>query len=116
MTLEDIAKIAHQVNSAYCLSLNDGSQVNWDAAPEWQKASAIAGVKFHLATPHATPRDSHKSWLALKFKEGWKWGPVKDAEKKEHPCYCDYDELPQEQKSKDFIFKGVVEACREFLE
>lgn len=115
MIIEDIARVTHQVNKAYCESIGDFSQPEWHDAPKWQRDSAINGVKFHLKNPNATPKDSHKSWLAEKFKDGWKFGPVKDPEKKEHPCYRPYEELPQEQRSKDYLFKEVVESCRPFL-
>ena len=34
--------------------------------------------------------------------------PVKDSEKKEHPCFVRYEELPPAQRYKDTIF-GAVE-------
>lgn len=37
-------------------------------------------------------------------------GPVKDAEKKEHPCIVPYDQLPLDQRMKDYIFAGIVHA------
>ena len=47
MKAEDIAKVAHEVNRAYCEALGDTSQLSWEDAPEWQKASARAGVDLH---------------------------------------------------------------------
>ena len=82
-----IAKTCHEVNRAYCHSIGDDSQPSWENAPEWQKKSAIAGVKYILTNPDAKPSDSHDSWLSTKKADGWKYGPVKDPEKKEHPCY-----------------------------
>ena len=38
-------------------------------------------------------------------------GPVKDPEKKEHPCFLPYDELPLSQRIKDYLFTAVVEAA-----
>jgi len=108
MDRNNIARIAHEINRAYCAALGDTSQPVWDDAPEWQKASALAGVDMHLANPDATPENSHESWLAQKLAEGWKYGPVKDAEKKEHPCCVPYAELPSEQKAKDYLFRSVV--------
>lgn len=105
-----IAMVAHEVNRAYCQSLGDASQPAWAAAPEWQQKSALAGVEMHLANPEATPEQSHESWLAQKLADGWKVGPVKDADLKEHPCCVSYAELPAEQKAKDYIFRGVVHA------
>jgi hypothetical protein len=107
-----IARVCHEANRAYCLSLGDDSQAPWDDAPEWQKNSAIVGVQAHLANPHMTPEQSHESWLSLKREEGWKFGPVKDVEKKEHPCFLPYAELPAAQRVKDSLFSAVVNALR----
>lgn len=109
MTIIDIAAIAHEVNRAYCEALGDYTLVAWQFAPEWQKQSIINGVEFHAGNPCASPDASHRNWLAEKIVTGWKWGPVKDAEKKEHPCFVAYCDLPVEQQAKDFIFKAVVE-------
>jgi len=103
-----IAQVAHEINRAYCASLGDVSQAAWSDAPEWQRQSAMAGVAMHIANPTATPADSHASWLAEKIAAGWIYGPVKDADKKEHPCCVPYDELPAEQKAKDYLFRAVV--------
>jgi hypothetical protein len=108
-----IARVAHEINGAYCLSIGDTSQPSWDDAPEWQKSSAINGVDFHIANPDASPSASHDSWLKQKTEEGWKYGPVKDAEKKEHPCYVSYGELPVSQRSKDYLFKQVVHSLKD---
>ena len=109
MTAAQIARVAHEVNRAYCFSLGDTSQPSWEEAPDWQRNSAINGVIFHLAD-HRTPEESHNCWLTEKAEAGWTYGPVKDAEKKEHPCFVSYSELPREQRTKDFLFKAVVEA------
>lgn len=108
--IERIAKVCHEANRAYCAALGDLSQSKWEDAPAWQKESAINGVRFHIANPAATPENSHESWLAQKEKEGWKYGPVKDAEKKEHPCFLPYGDLPQEQRAKDHIFRSIIHA------
>lgn len=106
----EIGRVAHEVNRAYCASIGDHSQPAWEDAPQWQKESAIAGADFHLANPAATPENSHESWLAQKQADGWKYGSVKDPEKKEHPCFVPYLELPPEQRSKDYIFRAVIHA------
>jgi hypothetical protein len=115
MNKEQIARVAHEVNRAYCESIGDNTQVSWDNAPAWQKDSALIGVEMHLANPDATPEKSHESWLAHKAADGWKYGPVKDVEKKEHPCFIPFAELPTNQKTKDFLFRSVVHSLKEFL-
>lgn len=113
MTVEQIAKVAHEINRAYCQSVGDDSQPTWEDAPEWQKSSAIKGVEFHMANPNATPENSHESWLKQKEEEGWKYGPVKNTDTKEHPCFVAYAELPESQKSKDYLFRQIVHSLNE---
>lgn len=114
MRLDVIAKVCHEANRAYCRAMGDQSQLPWEEAPEWQKKSAMNGVEFHLATLNngsiPQPSASHENWLKEKKADGWKYGPVKDPEKKEHPYFVPYDELPLEQKLKDYIFCSIVEA------
>ncbi len=115
MTKQDIAKTAHEINKAYCESIGDNSQPTWDEAPDWQKSSAINGVQFHIDNPEATPSASHDSWLKQKTEEGWKYGDVKNPETKEHPCFVPYDQLPTEQKSKDYLFRQTIHSLKQFL-
>lgn len=115
MTITDIAKVCHEVNKAYCESIGDDSQKIWQDAPQWQKDSAIEGVIFHINNPNAKPSDSHNNWLEQKVKDGWEWGSIKDADKKEHPCFMPYNLLPTEQKSKNYIFKQIVDSLKPFL-
>lgn len=106
-----IARLCHQANKGYCESLGDFSQVDWEDAPSEIRASAMFGVEFHLEQDR-TPAESHESWFAQKLKDGWIYGPVKDLEKKEHPCMVPYDKLPQTQRAKDYIFRAIVNALR----
>lgn len=112
--LEACARAAHEANRAYCLALDDTSQEPWDLAPEWQRSSCINGVRGVLQDGNG-PRESHESWLREKVAAGWVWGPMKDPEKKEHPCLLIYDALPPEQKAKDAIFTQVVAAVAKAL-
>ena len=106
------AKVCHEVNRAYCASLGDFSQPMWDDAPTWQKDSAVNGVKHAWDNPDAQPSDSHESWLKEKAEAGWKYGPVKDPEKKEHPCFVAYEALPPAQRVKDALFLAAARALK----
>lgn len=103
-----IAKVCHDANRAYCQTIGDDSQLPWNDAPAWQIESAKKGVEFCLSNPDAPPSANHDSWLKEKEENGWKYGMVKDAEKKEHPCFVPYEQLPLEQKKKDALFKVIV--------
>jgi hypothetical protein len=111
MNIDKIAKLCHEVNRAYCKSIGDDSQPSWEDAPQWQKDSAINGVKFHFEN-NTTPEDSHINWMKDKEADGWVYGPVKEPEKKEHPCMVPYHELPIEQRTKDHLFKAIVDTFK----
>ena len=108
------ARAAHEANRAYCIAIGDTSQPSWDDAPDWQKTSAINGVKGVL--DGNTPEQSHGSWLKEKADTGWKYGAVKDPDKKEHPCFVPYAELPPEQRAKDDVYVAVVGAMSKALD
>lgn len=113
ITTIDIAKVCHETNKAFCESLGDLSQKHWDEAEQWQRDSAVKGVEFKLNNPNATPSDQHDSWVIEKISTGWKYGPVKNAEIKEHPCIVPYSELPLEQRIKDHLFVAVVNQMKQ---
>lgn len=115
VTKERVAKVAHEINRAYCHSIGDNTQPDWENAPDWQKQSAINGVNFHLGNPDAGASASHDNWLEEKKQAGWKYGEVKNEFKKEHPCFLPYEKLPVSQKSKDYLFKQVVHSLKPFL-
>lgn len=111
--IEACAQAAHEANRAYCKAIGDDA-VPWDTAPDWQRESCREGVRGVLLRGNG-PKESHASWLEHKTKEGWKYGPVKDPEKKEHPCFVPYEDLPDAQKAKDSIFTSVVHAVARAL-
>lgn len=108
---ENIARVCHEVNRAYCQALGDDSQPEWVNAPEWQRSSARMGVDLHMMGNFG-PEASHVSWMRQKLAEGWKHGATKDADAKTHPCILPFDQLPRDQQAKDFIFRAVVHALR----
>lgn len=110
---EACAEAAHEMNRIYCASLGDMSQPIWRDAPDWQKSSAINGVKGALAGN--TPEQSHESWSAEKVAAGWVYGEVKDPEKKTHHCLVPYADLPPAQRMKDALFIATLNAMHNAL-
>lgn len=104
--IEKCAEAAHEMNRLYCEARGDESQIAWEQSPSWQKKSSIEGV--NLVLRGSTPKQQHESWLIEKAETGWKYGPIKDPEKKEHPCFVPYEQLPQEEKVKDYLFIQTV--------
>ena len=112
MEAAKIASVCHEVNRAYCESIGDFSQPSWEDAPEWQRKSAINGVQFHIENPEASPSASHDKWLEEKVADGWKYGAEKNPDTKEHPCCVPYEQLPVEQRSKDYIFRAIIHSLK----
>jgi hypothetical protein len=108
--IHEIAGFAHEMNRRWCELHDDDSQVPWNDAPGWVVQSAMKGVRAVLEG--TTPAELHETWVKEKEAEGWGYGPVKDPEKKTHPCIAPYSDLPAEQKAKDRIFIAVVEALK----
>jgi hypothetical protein len=115
LTHEQIARICHEANKGLCEATNDFSQKSWAEAEPWQRDSAISGVAFALANPDAPASMQHDAWSAEKIADGWKYGPVKDPGKKEHPCLVPYNELPPAQQAKDHVFKAIVQSLAQFV-
>lgn len=104
-----VASVVHAVNRAYASHLGE-SQPAWDDAPDWMVDSALDGVHAVLENPDQTAEQSHENWLAHKRAQGWKYGPVKDVEKLEHPCMVPWQDLPPQQRLKDALFVATCKA------
>lgn len=114
MNIEQIAEICHEANKVLCEQNGDNSQKHWAEAAAWQRDSAIAGVKFALENRDAPPSAQHDAWARDKVRDGWVYGEEKDEVAQTHPCLVPYSELPRFQRSKDVVFKGIVNALAEF--
>lgn len=111
VTIDNIARVCHEANRAYCVTLGDGSQPQWDTAPVWQRESARMGVDLHLMGDFG-PEASHISWMKQKTDDGWVYGATKDPEAKTHPCIKPFSELPLEQQMKDHLFRAIVHSFK----
>lgn len=108
--ITQIAEMCHEANKVLCEQYGDFTQYSWPGAQQWQRDSAIEGVKYALDNPNATPENQHEAWSAAKETTGWVYGDVKDAVAKTHPCLVPYAELPEFQKTKDKLFQAIVKA------
>ena len=107
-----IAMACHEANKVWCMANGDYSQNHWLEAEDWQRESAVNGVKFRLANPDAGKDAQHNAWMQEKIDNGWVYGNVKDTEKKTHPCIVPFDQLPVFQQKKDALFCAIVDALK----
>lgn len=108
INIEKIARTCHEVNKVYCESIGDFTQVHWDDCPDWQKESAMNGVKYMIDNPNTTSEEIHNNWMSEKKANGWRYGIVKDSYAKTHPCMIPYNFLSEEQRLKDKLFISIV--------
>ena len=114
LTDEQIAEVAFEATRAYCQLIRDGIEhYPWMDSPEWVKQSFIRGVKFVRNNSDAPFDANHNDWLEQRIVHGWKYGPKKVVALKESPYMVPYDHLPPEQRVKDMLFKGIVNALRD---
>jgi hypothetical protein len=112
MNTTDIARVCHAANREYCRLIGETPQPPWDEAPPWMRFSSFSGVEFRLANPEAPESAQHEQWMAEKINAWWRYGPIKDAEAKTHPCLVPYNELSEEQRCKDRLFIAIVNALK----
>jgi RyR domain-containing protein len=115
MNIETIARICHKANKALCESIGDFSQKSWNDAEGWQKESAIKGVEFVMRNPDLPASVQHDAWMKDKLDAGWKYGPVNNAETKEHPYLVPFYQLPVEEQAKDRLFKSIVSGLARYI-
>lgn len=109
MTPIQIARVVHEANRALQIEQADPTipvSPPWDELDDETWDSAIDGVVSVI--DGASPEESHANWVRFKREHGWKFGPVKDEAKKEHPLLVDYYDLPHRQKIKDHLFVSIV--------
>lgn len=105
-----IAKVAHDANRSFCMTLGDPVPPCWEECSIEQRQTLIAGVLWRVNNPHAAPGAQHEAWRQAKAANGWKLGPKKDEATKEHPNMVPYEDLPINQRLKDALFQGIVDA------
>lgn len=114
VTIEQIARIAHEANRAIQRLTGETENFPWENTTDTLRQSGIAGVR--AALDGATPEELHAQWVAYKQAEGWVFGDVKDFAAKTHPCLVPYGQLDAVQRAKDHVFQAVVEAFRPMLD
>lgn len=105
---EHIARIAHEANRAYCITRGDMSKRAWQNTEPSVREGTIAGVARLRANPNLTPEELHASWCEDRINRGYRYGPTVCHRERTHPCLVPYDQLDEEQRFKDYLFRAIV--------
>ena len=88
----------------------------WEDRDEKFRTQFVEIIDKYLKTDKLpTPSDAHDSWMKSYFDMGWKYGEVRDVDKKTHPDLLPFDELSQDERDKDAIFLAFVWVIKEAL-
>ena len=69
--------------------------------PEPIKTEEVTLSDILTVLQEAIAENAHDVWAINRIKEGWKWGPRRDDEKKENPDLVPYCALPEGEKEYD---------------
>lgn len=110
--IHQLAEFAYVINKAYCESIGDFSQPEWSEVDFDSQFIYLLNVTRNLKK-EMTPEEAHNVWMKVRKSEGWVYGPIKDLAAKTHPCMVPWNEVPQEQKIKDFLFLAVLKLWKD---
>ncbi len=112
--IEQVAKVCHETLRAFCQTIGDDSLPPWEDATEWQQESSRDTVRFYFeqfaAGIEPSPSATHERWMKQKKADGWKHGESKNDKTKEHPSFVAYEDLPLDEKRKDYLFAAICKA------
>ena len=60
--------------------------------------SEIALDERILQLAELLAKNAHEVWASERIAQGWKYGPTRKDDTKEHPCLIPYEELPESEK------------------
>lgn len=112
---EDL-KTSNELQSRLVLAIHEANkeiqQQTGEIIPQLSEhltKSILDGVYYVLDNPNCTPEQQHNNWVHFKRADGWRYGSIKDFERKEHPCLVPYNELPEIQQRKDTVFRQTLD-------
>lgn len=69
--------------------------------PAPRDTSAIELPREVVALTELLARNTHENWARQRIEDGWRYGPRRDDERKEHPSLVPYEELSESEKEYD---------------
>jgi len=108
--LTAIARTVHEAIRAWKAAHGQDDMPGWESAEPWMRDSTLESVRFALADPQAPDSAQHDQWVEQKKRDGWRYGPVKDAAAKTHPMLVAFDALPEMERRKDGLIQAITRA------
>jgi hypothetical protein len=71
--------------------------------PKPKDTSKVALPEELLELTELIAENVHENWAVGRLKDGWKYGSVRDDEKKTTPCLVPYDKLTETEKEYDRV-------------
>ena len=87
----------------------------WEKRDEVFKDQMTSYVEGLRGKTLPTPEEAHDSWWRKYEEMGWKFGEVRDTEKKTHPDMIPFNDLPKDEQDKDEIFLALVEFAFKYI-
>jgi len=72
-----------------------------DYSPKPIDTSAVSLDPELLKLAELLAENTHDVWSRERIAQGWKYGPCRRDDIKEHPCLIPYEQLPEEEKVYD---------------
>jgi hypothetical protein len=109
INVEALAEMVYEQNRLYSKQLGEDNATPWAEASDAAKTGIITAVQDFLnADQMPNPERQHDQWMESKLKDGWTYGPVVDAEKKQHPYLLPWHAMTEAQRYKDYLFCSLL--------
>ena len=69
--------------------------------PEPIDTSAVSLNPALMQLAELLAKNAHDVWAQERLAQGWKYGPCRRDDTKEHPCLIPYEQLPEAEKIYD---------------
>ena len=113
MLYYEIAAVTHGANRVLQALAGEPISPPWENESELIQESVEDGVLTVLENPGITAEKIHNNWVDFRKSQGWKWGPVKDLDKKEHPDIGPWTALDINAQRKSKVFVAIIMALKE---
>src|ERR1700684_4237618 len=88
------------VDGLFLLAFPGGRRLS-DYTPKPVDTSSVKLDPSLLELVEYLARNTHEVWSAGRIREGWTWGPRRDAATKRHPALVPYEQLTEGEKEFD---------------